>query len=112
MDNKCKHCGSVPISTRLFDLVRYCRGQLHEDGLITELEYAWLTADADLAKGAGSPSPRRLEEYDELRTELTLTTANLTLAEKRNRSLNHQLDQALQQIAILRDEVEFLNGKP
>ena len=51
---------------RLFDLVRYSRGSLHEEGLITDEEYAWLCSEAPLAKGRGSPSPRRLEDYDEL----------------------------------------------
>ena len=96
MIKKCKHCGVEPISTRLFDLVRYCRASLHEDGLITDMEYAWLAADADLAKGAGSPSPRRLEEYDEIA--------------KRLRSRERQLDEALQRIAILRDEIAVLKG--
>jgi len=57
-----------PINTnvRLFDLVRYARIMLHEDDLITDDEYAWLCA-APMAQGPGSPSPRRLEDYDELR---------------------------------------------
>lgn len=55
---------------RLFDLVRFSRGFLHEAGLITDSEYAWLVAEADLAKGEGSPSPRRLESYDEVRQKL------------------------------------------
>lgn len=60
-----------PINThvRLFDLVRYARATLHEDGLITDGEYAWLSG-AELAQGPGSPSPRRLEDYDDLRAEL------------------------------------------
>lgn len=96
MNKKCKHCGVEPIGVRLFDLVRYCRAQLHEDGLITDTEYAWLAADADLAKGDGSPSPRRLEEYDEI--------------SKRLRDRERQLDEALQRIAILRNEIAVLKG--
>lgn len=49
--------------TRLFDLVRYCRGELHEAGLITDQEYADLVT-------AGSESARRLENYDELRAKI------------------------------------------
>src|SRR5688500_5811187 len=44
---------------RLFDLVRYQRGELHEAGLITDDEYAWLAAGVD-----GSQPARRLEDYD------------------------------------------------
>jgi len=44
---------------RLADLVRHCRAELHEDGLITNEEYATLLAD--------SGSVARLEGYDALR---------------------------------------------
>lgn len=50
---------------RLIDLVRYCRAVLHEDGLITDEEYA------ELVK-VGSESARRLETYDELRNKIDL----------------------------------------
>lgn len=58
---------------RLFDLVRYARSYLHESELITDEEYTWLCSDAPLARSAegGSPSPRRLEAYDAVRTRLT-----------------------------------------
>ncbi len=63
-----------PINThvRLFDLVRQQRAELHDDGLITSEEYAWLSGGAGMAvsdKG-GSPSPRRLEDYDDMRKQL------------------------------------------
>jgi transposase-like protein len=55
----------MPINTseRLLDLVRYSRASLHEDGLVTDGEYAWLC-------GVGSQSARRLEEYDTLRARV------------------------------------------
>ena len=61
-----------PINTnvRLFDLVRYMRTELHEAELITDQEYFWLCAEAPMAKGQGSPSPRRLEDYDEIRAKM------------------------------------------
>lgn len=58
------------INARLFDLVRYMRAELHKADLITDSEYGWLCSEASLATGAGSPSPRRLENYDELRRRL------------------------------------------
>jgi hypothetical protein len=60
--------------TRLFDLVRFMRAELHQADLITDEEYAWLCMEAPMAKGQGSPSPRRLEDYDELRGKLSAMT--------------------------------------
>lgn len=55
---------------RIWDLVRAQRGELLDAGLITRREYAALLADETADKpGTGSPSPRRLESYDELRAE-------------------------------------------
>jgi hypothetical protein len=63
-----------PINThrRLFDLVRNCRARLHQEDLITDDEYAWLCShEFPEDKGKpGSPSPRRLEDYDALRAQL------------------------------------------
>jgi hypothetical protein len=59
-----------PINVRLFDLVRYMRSELHHANLITDEEYAWLIMEAPLAQGVGSPSPRRLEDYDDIRAKL------------------------------------------
>lgn len=58
-----------PISTHLrqFDLVRFMRRELLDAELITEEEYAWLCMESPMARGGGSPSPRRLEDYDKLR---------------------------------------------
>jgi hypothetical protein len=61
-------------NVRLFDLVRYMRRELHEAGLITDEEYYWLCSSAPLARNPdlnGSPSRRRLEDYDDLRKQLT-----------------------------------------
>lgn len=64
-----------PINThvRLFDLVRQQRAELHAADLITEEEYAWLSGGSSYAQDAhgGSPSPRRLEDYDKLRATIT-----------------------------------------
>ncbi len=65
---------------RLFDLVRQARGTLHEENLITDEEYAWLSGGSPLAtdqKKNGSPSPRRLEDYDDLRDQLTALQAKV-----------------------------------
>jgi hypothetical protein len=56
---------------RMFDLVRYCRATLHEDGLITDKEYAWLcVAPMATSPSGGSPSARRLEDYDQLQARI------------------------------------------
>jgi hypothetical protein len=64
-----------PLNThvRLFDLVRQQRSELHQADLITDDEYVWLSGGAKLASDpkGGSPSPRRLEDYDEMRSRLT-----------------------------------------
>lgn len=63
-----------PINThrRLFDLVRFMRSELHEQDLIDTDEYAWLCQhEFPEDKGKpGSPSPRRLEDYDDMRQRL------------------------------------------
>lgn len=70
-----------PINThvRLFDLVRYMRSELHQAELITDEEYSWLCAESELATApeGGSPSPRRLEDYDDLRKKLTEKDAQI-----------------------------------
>ncbi len=69
---------------RLFDLVRYQRSELFEAELITEEEYSWLLSESPLAKGSGSPSPRRLESYDQIRAKLKpLETALKEIAEQK-----------------------------
>ena len=55
---------------RLYDLVRYCRGELHEEGLITDREYAEMAS-------WGSASARRLEDYDEAVATLRIHNADL-----------------------------------
>jgi hypothetical protein len=70
---------------RLFDLVRCMRFDLHEGGLITFEEYAWLSGEAPMAKGQGSPSPRRLESYDDVR-------GRLKSAESENAKLREALE--------------------
>jgi hypothetical protein len=60
----------INTNVRLFDLVRFMRSKLYEAELITDREYIWLCAEAPMAKGQGSPSPRRLEDYDEIRAKM------------------------------------------
>jgi len=62
----------INTNTRLFDLVRFCRAGLHEEGLIDDKEYAWLCAEASMNKSpsGGSASARRLEDYDELKDRI------------------------------------------
>ena len=81
-----------PINThkRLFDLVRFMRSELLEADLLTDNEYAWLYQHtfADDPK-QGSPSLRRLEDYDDLRTQLAAAEAlNGRLREALDWSLN------------------------
>jgi hypothetical protein len=72
---------------RLFDLVRYMRSELHEAELITDEEYAWLAAEAPMAKGSGSPSPRRLEDYDDVRANLAKADSRIARLEEEIGSL-------------------------
>ena len=71
------YAGPVHINSnvRMFDLVRYMRSELHQAELITNEEYFWLCAEAELATSpnGGSPSRDRLEDYDELRKAQNLT---------------------------------------
>ena len=65
-----KKAQNINTHVRLFDLVRFMRSELHRADLITDEEYSWLLYEAPMAKGSGSPSPRRLDDYDEIRAEL------------------------------------------
>jgi hypothetical protein len=75
---------------RLFDLVRFMRGELHQADLITDEEYAWLCMEAPLAKGGGSPSPRRLEDYDDIRANMAALRNGLVAL---TRSTDYTADQ-------------------
>lgn len=56
---------------RIWDLVRYARGHLLDMNLITRQEYSVLLGEETRdAPNTGSPSPRRLESYDEIRAQL------------------------------------------
>jgi hypothetical protein len=56
---------------RMWDLVRQQRAELLDSGLITALEYAQLcTEETRNTPGTGSPAPRRLESYDQVRAQL------------------------------------------
>lgn len=40
----------INTNTRLFDLVRFMRSELHDAGLINDNEYFWLCSDAPMAQ--------------------------------------------------------------
>lgn len=75
---------------RLFDLVRYQRSELFDAELITDEEYSWLLSEASLAKGSGSPSPRRLESYDQVRAKIKPMEA--ALKEIAKQKLSDEMD--------------------
>ena len=85
-DSSLLPCSLTPekINPRLFDLVRYMRAELHEAELITLSEYVWLCDECNLNNGGGSPSPRRLEDYDELRAKLDKYEANTETTQSAN----------------------------
>lgn len=70
---------NINTSYRLFDLVRYMRSELHKAELITDEEYGWLCFESEMATSPkkGSPSRQRLEDYDELRAQLTKANARV-----------------------------------
>lgn len=70
---------AINTNLRLFDLVRQMRSELHQADLITDEEYAWLSGWAAMAHSpdGGSPSPRRLEDYDRVRDELVALKAKV-----------------------------------
>lgn len=57
---------------RLRDLVRYCRHQLHDEGLITSEELAVLALSPD-----GVESVKRLENYDAMMAQIEELHAEL-----------------------------------
>lgn len=72
---------TINTNVRLFDLVRHQRSALHKDGLITDEEYAWLCgSEMAMSPQGGSPSPRRLEDYDHMRETLRNAEAELSVA--------------------------------
>jgi hypothetical protein len=76
-----------PIHQRVWDLVRFCRSELSEADLITQEEYAWLCYGMPGTvgpPGQGSPSPRRLETYDELRERVEKAEAQLAQSAPRD----------------------------
>lgn len=73
---------------RILDLLRQLRGELHEQRLITDDEYAYLA-------GLGSQSARRLESYDDVSAKLKEALASrerLTLAINQGQSWSEALD--------------------
>lgn len=83
---------------RLWDLVRHQRSELLDAELITRDEYVALLADETKDRQAqGSPSPRRLESYDELR-------ARLSAFEGERDALKQERDDIRQSIYKLTDD--------
>lgn len=74
--------------SRLFDLVRHQRVELHEAELITNDEYAWLCTAADEGKtGKGSIARNRLDEYDEIQAKLTAAIKRIEELEREQSDL-------------------------
>jgi hypothetical protein len=71
----------ISTNVRQFDLVRFMRSELHDADLITDDEYAWLCCEADMANSpkGGSPSPRRLEDYDSIKQRAERAEADSAL---------------------------------
>lgn len=87
------------VHTRLWDLVRFCRHELHREGLITNEEYAELAAAENSAPGSGSPSAQRLATYDALLATVEAQT-------KENARLNTMLrlsNRAIETLALCPD---------
>jgi hypothetical protein len=84
----------INTNVRLFDLVRFMRSELHEAELITDEEYSWLLSESPMTKGKGSPSPRRLEDYDEIRAKMkrmeSALRASITYDEARFERIRHK----------------------
>jgi len=100
----------INTNKRLFDLVRYQRSELHGEGLITDEEYFWLCAEADMAKGGGSPSPRRLEDYDEkyskFKEELAAVTVERDALKAANDAVADAVHYELRAVTAERDALK------
>lgn len=93
------------INARLFDLVRYMRQSLHAEELVSDEEYSWLCYGSSLAKGDESPSPRRLEAYDELRRRTALLERELTAAQAEITELRATIKENIATIKTLSEQV-------
>ncbi len=97
---------------RLFDLVRYARGYLHDAGLITDEEFSEiLTTDS-------INSVKRLESYDEVQAKLAAAKADVArLTDERDRALagarasDDERAQAVESMREATAEVERLKGE-
>lgn len=89
--------GELP--ARLMDLVRHQRHELHEEGLISDEEFAALVADSD-----GGKRVARLESYDEVKAQLLEARARLAASDNQVERLTEGI-QALMDELRLYDEV-------
>jgi len=101
--------GSELTNGRLFDLVRHQRAELHEAKLITDKEYAELCSEHPLAQGDGSPSPRRLEDYDELKARTARLKDSLDVLTEASWERENSLRELERNIAELRKDKERLD---
>lgn len=66
---------------RIWDLLRYCRGKLHSDQLISNDEYSMLAQD--------HPAVERLETYDQMKATLDHVTALVAHAKTKTPCAEH-----------------------
>jgi hypothetical protein len=85
---------------RMWDLVRYMRGKLHTDGLITDEEFALLVVD--------HPAVARLEAYDMLRVENKRLRAEFAEVAAQSERFRQGLVAAQEENLRLRDALELV----
>lgn len=89
---------------RQIDLLRYCRSQLHDTGLISDEEYSWL-----LAEQPGAVN--RLETYDRIRARISELESKLAEFDFNAGGMIAQVEQRDRRIAELEAEMVALAGQ-
>lgn len=91
--------------TRLMDLVRYARQFLHEEGLISDEEFAALVADADSGKRVA-----RLESYTQVRDRMKALQADLRAEKASHQNTAIELGQLQGQFRRRTDDIQALRN--
>jgi hypothetical protein len=92
----------IPITqSRLFDLVRYARYWLQDEGVISMGEWTWLVT-ASTGPQPGSPSRVRLEENDQLRADRDALAARVAERDESSRFHQERARQAEAEVERLR----------